>query len=90
MDKIQKLSWYVKWVSRDLMILMPLLLIGMWVGLDTPLIKGLIRDGIILEPVSTPEGIVNFSDVTWTAFSKITVFMAQLFGFLPVYLSLFF
>lgn len=89
MDKIQRVSRYFEIIFNTLLVFLPLSLILQWLFIDTNTIKNLLDQGFLLKPISTPEGYVNLNAIQWSFLAKVTGFLAQSTGFLPIFLSLF-
>lgn len=75
-------------VFNVLLVVLPLSAL-IWFFIDTPFIKDLLSQDLLLKPISTPEGHVNMAYITWTSTSKTIAFMSDIVGLLPLFLSLF-
>ncbi|WP_010300732.1 DUF2975 domain-containing protein [Candidatus Odyssella thessalonicensis] len=89
MDRIGKLSRHILLITRMAFYGIPSVLLGIWCLMDTNLIRELIGQGVLFDPVSTPEGMVNLANVKWTLTAKLTAIAGEIIGFMPLYLSLF-
>ena len=89
MNKIQKISAYLLVIFNLLIIAIPMLIIAQWLLIDTGIIKNLLAQGLLQQPVQTPEGIVNLSNIHWTSFLKMIGLSGNILGILPIFLSLF-
>ncbi|MCX7338741.1 MAG: DUF2975 domain-containing protein [Alphaproteobacteria bacterium] len=89
MKQIEKVSSYLLTILTILVIILPLYIILQWLFIDTGTMKHLMAEGILMNPINAPEGIVNLSTVNWTLFSKGAGFASHAIGSLPFFLSLF-
>jgi len=89
MQRIQKVSTYLIWVFNFLLIAYPLFIVSQWFLIDWEPFKSLVREGLIFTPVTTPEGVVNLANVTFTPFTKMIWLAGNLIGFAPLFLGLF-
>ena len=98
MDKIKKVSFHMVRAFNILLIaiplipLIPLILLLQWlfISIKTTDLSPLINFfGLFEKEVSTPEGLVNLSNVVWTLPLKTLGFFAELIGLMPFLISLF-
>ena len=95
MDKIKKVSFHMVRAFNILLIvilLIPLILLLQWlfISIKTKDLSSLINFfGLFEKEVSTPEGLVNLSNVVWTLPLKNLGFFAELIGLMPFLISLF-
>lgn len=93
MSKIQKISSYLLFVFKIIMVTLPIFLTMKWIfiSLKTTDVSDVINFfGILEKTISTPEGYINLSTVTWTPILKLLGFLADLMDSLPFLISLFF
>ena len=89
MNQIKKVSSYLLTTFNVLLIALPLCIVIQWLFIDTSMLKNLLAEGIIGRPIQTPEGCVNLSTIHWTTLSKNIGLSADIFGLIPLFLSLF-
>lgn len=92
MDKIKKVSFHMVRGFNILLIAIPLILLLQWlfISIKTTELSPLINFfGLFEKEVSTPEGLVNLSNVVWTLPLKALGFFAELIGLIPFFISLF-
>lgn len=89
MERIQKVSSYLLVIFNLLLIALPLLILTLWLFMETSLLKEAISEGLFFDSVRTPEGVINLSMVSWDPLTKFIGFMASLVGLLPILLGLF-
>ncbi|AIK97125.1 hypothetical protein [Candidatus Odyssella acanthamoebae] len=85
MERIVLLSQYITLITRFFMVVIPAGFIGVWGFMQLPFINNLIKANMILNPISTPEGLINLADVQWTFLSKTVAMSAGVIGSLPIY-----
>lgn len=92
MDKIKKVSFHMVRAFNILLIAIPLILLLQWlfISIKTTELSPFINFfGLFEKEVSTPEGLVNLSNVVWTLPLKTLGFFAELIGLMPFLISLF-
>jgi hypothetical protein len=87
---IKKTSRLLYYFFSSALIIIPIASALLWYFIDTLFIKQLVSDGIILQPVQTPETLVNLSTVHWDVITKSIAFIAFMIGLLPILLSFYF
>jgi hypothetical protein len=89
MQQIKKLSTCLLYVLNVWIIFKLGILLAEWLFLDTPTVKGFLSDGLIANPIRTPEGILTLGDVVWTNLSKTVFIASNIVGSISFFLSLF-
>ncbi len=89
MQQIKKLSTYLLYFFNALIIAELLYIALAWVFLDTPTVKSWLINGLIANPIRTPEGMLTLGDVTWTSLSKMILMASNIVGTLPFFSGLF-
>ena len=92
MSKIQKVSAYLLTIFNVLLISTPLIIIVQWIFINTKVtnIPAFINFfGLFEKVISTPEGYVNLSNVSWTPMLQLLGFSADIVSILPFLISLF-
>jgi hypothetical protein len=88
MTRIQKVSTYLIAAFNLLLITLPLFALIFWLFMDYGPINKAVSEGLFLNPVSTPEGVVNLSTIKWTPLPRFLGLTANLVGLLPILLGL--
>lgn len=89
MNKIKKVSTYLLSTFNILLVLLPVLVVIQWLFIESSAMQALLAQGVIQNPVLTPEGAVYLNSVKWSAFSKAIGLSANAMGLFPIFLSLF-
>ncbi|HQS84039.1 MAG: hypothetical protein B7Y25_06520 [Alphaproteobacteria bacterium 16-39-46] len=89
MNRIQKISTYLLAIFNLLLWTLPLSSMLLWFFIDTSPVRNLLARGIFLNPVQTPEGLINLAYQNWTPLSKTIGFIGSVIDCLPLFLSLF-
>ncbi|MCX7344061.1 MAG: DUF2975 domain-containing protein [Proteobacteria bacterium] len=87
MEKIQKLSCTLKKIFQILAIASPILICLQWLLIDWQPVKTLVQMSMILKPVITPEGLVNFAEIAMSSTSKLVALFGNLLGATPYILG---
>jgi len=87
MENIQKLSSYLKTTFQILTFAVPVFICLLWLLLEWTPCNNAIKEGMFLEVVTTPEGIVNLATHELTPVSKLIGCFAYLLGSLPYILG---
>ena len=88
MKHIQKVSSYLIWIFNALLLTIPLLLLAQFTLIQWAPMKNLIEKGFILKPIETPEGLVNFINLTFTPLSWSIGFVGAVLGLTPFFFGL--
>ena len=88
MQQIQKVSSYLIWIFNTLLLTIPLLLLAQFTLIQWAPVKNLIEKGFILKPIETPEGLVNFINLTFTPLSWSIGFVGAVLGLTPFFFGL--
>jgi hypothetical protein len=70
MEKIQRVSRLILKALNVLLIASPICFVTFWAFIDHPYLKGLLQQGLLSNPIDTPEGAVNLGEVDWTVLGK--------------------
>ncbi len=89
MQQIKKLNTYLLYVFNALIIGELLCIFLGWFFIDTPTVKGWLANGLVANPIRTPEGVLTLGDVTWTSLSKMVFIASNIVGTLSFFLGLF-
>jgi len=89
MQQIKKISTYLLYVFNALIIGELLCIFLGWFFIDTPTVKKLLANGLVANPIRTPEGLLTLGDVMWTPLSKLIFVASNIVGALSFFLSLF-
>ncbi len=84
MQKIQQVSTKIIYFLDIALILYPSSLFLTWSLMDHSLIKKLIQEGILLNPIVTPEGSVNLGTIPLTTLSKGIGILGSFLGAVPL------
>lgn len=88
MTRIQKISAYLLWIFKGLMIIDPLFIALQWMLINSAP-KSLDSFLSFFGTIRTPEGWVDLRTVEWTPILKLLGFSADIIGSLPFIISLF-
>ena len=83
MERIQKLSGFLKTTFRFLSFGVPIFICLQWLLIDWQPIKTLVQLSMILSPVITPEGLVNLAEIELTLTAKMVALLGNLLGSAP-------
>jgi len=89
MNRIQKVSSYLLFIFNGLLVFFPLFYLTLWIFVDASLVKSLISENMLLDPVSTPEEVINLSTVKWSLPTKAVGLLASLVEVFPFLMGLF-
>ena len=87
MNHIQKASSILLVVFNCLLVATPCGIALLWLCIEAGWVKELLSQGILMKTVSTPEGLVNLSQVKWTFLSKSISCLGHSLGLLPLFLG---
>lgn len=87
---IKKTSRLLYYFFSSALIFIPIASALLWYFIDSTFIKQLISDGIILQPVQTPQNLFNLATVNWDVITKSIAFIGFMTGLLPILLSFYF
>lgn len=88
MVKIQKVSTYLIWVFNGALIVYPLLNFSQWFFAGWEPINLLMGQGVLSNGISTPERVVNLTELHLTPLSRTIGLGGSLIGFLPLFWGL--
>jgi hypothetical protein len=83
MEKIQKLSRTLKTTFKFLSFCMPILICLQWLLIDWQPVKTLVQEGMIFEPIATPDGPVNLGNIQLSITTKILALIGNLLTAFP-------
>jgi hypothetical protein len=83
MERIQKLSSFLKTTFSFLSFSVPILICLQWLLIDWQPVKALVQIGMILKPIVTPEGLVNLAEIELSTTSKMVALLSNLLGAAP-------
>ncbi len=83
MENLQKLSRRLKMTFQILTFAVPMLICFQWLLIDWQPVKALAQLSMILQPVVTPEGLVNLAEVELSFAAKMVALFGNLLGAAP-------
>lgn len=87
MENLQKLSRCLKTTFQILTFAVPMLICLQWLLIDWQPVKALIKHSMVLQPIITPEGLVNLAEVELTFIAKMVALFGNLLGSSPYILA---
>jgi hypothetical protein len=89
MKNLEKLSRYLKKMFHSLAVSTAPYIILFWLLIEWPPVNNAIRNGLLIEPIQTPEGAINIATIQLSALTKVIGCCAQLLEALPYILGFF-
>ena len=83
MEKIQKLSRTLKTTFCFLSFGVPIFICLQWLLIDWQPVKTLVQAGMILKPITTPDGLVNLGNIELSLTTKILALLGNLVTAFP-------
>ncbi len=83
MENLQKLSGRLKMTFQILTFAVPTLICLQWLLIDWQPVKALAQLSMILQPIVTPEGLVNLAEVQLSFMAKMVALFGNLLGAAP-------
>jgi len=90
MHNIQKVSSFITLILNLMLIIIPLVIIAQWSLIDWEPFRKLIApsQSIVFEPITTPEGVVNFIDLKLTPLSRCIGVLGTVISQLPFFVGI--
>lgn len=87
MENLQKLSRRLKTTFQILTFAVPALICLQWLLIDWHPVKSLVQLSMIMQPIITPEGLVNFAEIQLNLTAKMVALFGNLLGSSPYILA---
>ena len=87
MERIQKLSSFLKITFYLLSFVVPIFICLQWLLIDWQPMKALVQLSMLLKPIVTPEGLVNMAEISLSTTAKMWGFIGSLLGAIPYILG---
>jgi hypothetical protein len=87
MENLQKLSRRLKTTFRILTFAVPAFICLQWLLIDWHPVKSLVQLSMIMQPIITPEGLVNFAEIQLNLTAKMVALFGNLLGSSPYILA---
>lgn len=88
MNRIQKVSSYMSVLLNISLFFLPIFSIVPFLFIEWEPIKNLAQQEVFLNPIKTPEGLINLAQCHWNPFAKTSVILGNIIGIFPLFWGL--